>query len=87
MLKRLMAFLAQLASMLTAANPRLHLLLELEMLTSGVTAKSRLWVALESFGNELSGIDLDSLKGRAIEQLEVLERIHKPAALRAFGSS
>jgi hypothetical protein len=84
--KRLIALVAQLTSQLTATKPHLNLLLELEMLASGVTAKSRLWIALESFRRDLPGIDLDSLHRRARSQLEVLGRLHEAAVRHTFGS-
>lgn len=57
-------------------------LVELELLSAGITAKRRLWDALISTGGseQLAGIDLRRLRDRADGQLEQVHRMHQLAA-------
>lgn len=61
-------------------------LLEVELLRSGVVGKLSLWQTLQVHGAEL-GLDAQELVGlhqRALDQLEVIERIHAVLARDAF---
>jgi hypothetical protein len=86
-IKRLLAVLVEIGSQVSATSHPLIRVLELETLISGVTAKRRLWVALESCSGELLGIDLNSLRLRASSQIDRLETLHSRAARQAFGSA
>ncbi len=62
--------------------------LEIEALIAGVSAKQRLWVALQTFDREgdlLGDFDLEDLETRALSQLEWLCSIHEAASTEAFG--
>jgi hypothetical protein len=85
-MKQLVAFAVQLVALLRGAvgkSPAIQVL-ELETLISGVTAKGRLWVALEPFQVKLQGIDLNHLSSRASSQLATLELVHRTASRRAL---
>lgn len=61
--------------------------LELEALISGVTAKQRLWIALQEMdrdGETLPEFDFADLESRAVAQLEVLGKVHREVSVRAF---
>ncbi|HJR87690.1 MAG TPA: hypothetical protein VJ930_08560 [Acidimicrobiia bacterium] len=63
----------------------LSLVLELESLMSGVTAKRRLWVSLEKLNRPTpAGIDFEELDRRAVDQLNTLAALHDTAARLAF---
>ena len=75
-------------------NGRLHRysplsrVLELEALISGVSAKQRLWVALQTMDQSaelLAAFDLQGLEDRANSQLDLLRSIHVAASGVAFG--
>lgn len=62
--------------------------LEIEALISGVSAKQRLWVALQAFdqsGDPLADVDLEELEKGAKSQLDLLCSIHEAASSEAFG--
>lgn len=62
-------------------------LLEVEALISGVSAKQRLWIALQQMDRErlyLPGVDLEDLERRAASQLEVLDSVHRAVSPMAF---
>lgn len=61
--------------------------LELESLLAGVHAKRDLWDVLRFSGTAVPSAELDRLTARADAQLETLRRLHREAALVAFGST
>jgi hypothetical protein len=72
---------------LTSYSP-LSRLVELEGLTSGVSAKLSLWQCLRESGDpRLETIDFTELIGRAEEQLKGLEQQRRKASAMAFGAA
>ncbi|MEZ4425087.1 MAG: hypothetical protein R3E98_16950 [Gemmatimonadota bacterium] len=91
-LKRVLARLAlplgqlKLNGRLRGYSP-LSRVLEAEGLLAGISAKHRLWAALEhtlAARPELAGFDLPRPEARADEQLELVRAFHRDAARRAF---
>jgi hypothetical protein len=68
-------------------DPDLSRVLELETLIMGVTGKLRLWHSLQesvAADPRLADVDLDTLVGRAHDQLAGLDEHHRQAAARAL---
>lgn len=60
-------------------------LVELELLSIGITGKMQMWMALEhTVGGRLSGIDFGQLAERAARQRSRVYELHLRAAGRAF---
>jgi hypothetical protein len=72
---------------LTGYSP-LSRLVELEFLYAGITGKMQLWKSLErALGESLSEFDLPRLAERAEHQRQVVDELHRSAAIRALRST
>ena len=61
---------------------------EMEGLYLGVTGKMQLWKTLErTVGDRLSGIDFEQLAGRAADQREAIDELHRRASREALPTS